>query len=167
MSDPFKGRRRIYGLILFFITLTGFAQMPIFDRYYISDIPGLGWLARFYVTHVFHYGLAALLLGFAVYVATEHYLRRRHRGGKPAGRNRRAGLTPAAQVKIISLSGLVLTGCFMVVKNLSNVYFPHGVIIGLNLLHLLCCMVLLGATAYTWVRPRAWVAANAVKTEGI
>ena len=30
---------------VFFLTLTGFGQMPIFKRYYIADIPGLGWLA--------------------------------------------------------------------------------------------------------------------------
>ena len=47
-----------YVAILSFLTLSGFGQMPIFKRYYIADIPGLGWLAKFYITHYIHYGHA-------------------------------------------------------------------------------------------------------------
>ena len=36
--------RWFYLTTVFFLTLTGFGQMPIFKRYYIADIPGLGWL---------------------------------------------------------------------------------------------------------------------------
>jgi uncharacterized membrane protein len=154
MLYHFKARRTVYGLILFFIALSGFAQMPIFKRYYIADIPGLGWLAQFYVTHVIHYGMAALLLGLGMYVAVDYVLTRSSKSGLITRTTR---LTPSAQVKIISLAGLIFTGCFMVVKNLSEVYFPHGVVIGLDLLHLVFCMVLLGATAYTWLRRRTWI----------
>jgi uncharacterized membrane protein len=156
MLYHFKARRTVYGLILFFIVLSGFAQMPIFDRYYISDIPGLAWLAQFYVTHVIHYIMAALLLGLGMYAAVDYFLTRRS-SSKSGLITRTTRLTPSAQVKIVSLAGLVLTGCFMVVKNLSEIYFPHGVIIGLDLLHLLFCMVLLGATAYAWIRRRTWI----------
>jgi hypothetical protein len=61
----------LYGLTLFFITLSGFGQMPIFKRYYIADIPGLGWLAQFYITHIIHYLAAALLLGIVAYRIAE------------------------------------------------------------------------------------------------
>lgn len=152
-----KARRTVYGLILFFIALSGFAQMPIFKRYYIADIPGLGWLAQFYVTHVIHYGMAALLLGLGMYVAVDYVLTRRSSSSKFRLITRATRLTPSAQVKIVSLAGLILTGCFMVVKNLPEIYFPHGIVIGLDLLHLLFCMVLLGATAYTWIRGRTWI----------
>ena len=37
--------RYFYLMTVFFLTLTGFGNMPIFKRYYIADIPGLGWLA--------------------------------------------------------------------------------------------------------------------------
>ncbi|MCF8092923.1 MAG: hypothetical protein K9K40_10755 [Desulfotignum sp.] len=157
MFYHFKSRRTAYGLILFFIALSGFAQMPIFKRYYIADIPGLGWLAQFYVTHVIHYGMAALLLGLGMYVAVDYFLAHRSSSSKSGTINRASRLTLSAQVKIISLAGLILTGCFMVIKNLSEVYYPHGVIIGLDLLHLLFGMVLLGATAYTWIRRRTWI----------
>ncbi|MCA1793723.1 MAG: hypothetical protein ABR534_11305 [Desulfotignum sp.] len=166
-----KARRTVYGLILFFIALSGFAQMPVFDRYYVSDIPGLAWLAQFYVTHVIHYIMAALLLGFCVYVAVDFFLGRRSFAGASMVERKSVGarrsedirksivfrITFSGMVKIVSLAGLILTGCFMVVKNLPDVYFSHGVVIGLDLLHLLFCMVLLGATAYTWIRGKSWV----------
>jgi hypothetical protein len=99
MADYFRGRRMTYGLILFFITLTGFAQMPIFARYYISDIPGLGWLAQFYVTHLIHYGMAALLLGFGGYVAMEYVLTRRHSDRTVSQQNRQGPVrTPRMQI---------------------------------------------------------------------
>ena len=36
--------RWFYLISVFFLALSGFGQMPIFKRYYIADIPGLGWL---------------------------------------------------------------------------------------------------------------------------
>lgn len=152
-----KSRRMVYGLTLFFIALSGFAQMPIFERYYVSDIPGLGWLASFYVTHAIHYALAALLMGFCAYVALDYYLGSRNSGTKKFQITGDTRITASARVKITALSGLIITGCFLVVKNLSGIYFPHGVVIGLDLLHLVFAMVLLGATAYTRVRRRSWI----------
>jgi len=43
------------------------------------------------------------------------------------------------------------------VKNLTGVYFPHLLIILLDLLHLLLCMILLGATLYSGIRKRPWI----------
>ncbi len=48
--QPSPWIRRAFTLTLFFSALTGFAQMPIFKRYYVADLPGLGWLAEYYVT---------------------------------------------------------------------------------------------------------------------
>lgn len=158
MVNHFKTRRMLYGLTLFFIALSGFAQMPIFKRYYIADIPGLGWLAQFYVTHAMHYALAALLMGLCTYAALDYYFTRRNSGSKQFPITGETRMTASARVKTAALSGLIITGCFMVVKNLSGIYFPHGVVIGLDLLHLLFAMVLLGATAYTRVRRRTWIA---------
>lgn len=157
MTDNFRGRRLVYGLILFFITLSGFAQMPVFARYYISDIPGLGWLAQFYVTHAMHYIMAALLLVLGSYAAMDGVLGRK----LPSTRQNRVNkgrLTATGWVKVLSLAGLMVTGCVMVVKNLSGVYFPHLLIIFLDLLHLMLCMILLGATLYAGIRKRPWIA---------
>lgn len=44
------------------LALTGMGQMPIFSRYYIADIPGLGWLGNFLVTAELHLALGAVFL---------------------------------------------------------------------------------------------------------
>jgi hypothetical protein len=44
------------------LALTGMGQMPIFPRYYIADIPGLGWLGDFRVTAELHLALGILFL---------------------------------------------------------------------------------------------------------
>jgi hypothetical protein len=43
LSGDKRVLRWVYILTLFAMALTGFGQMPIFKRYYISDIPGMGW----------------------------------------------------------------------------------------------------------------------------
>ena len=45
-KTPDRAVRYVYLITVFFLTLSGFGQMPIFKRYYIADIPGFGWLAR-------------------------------------------------------------------------------------------------------------------------
>ena len=50
------------------LALTGMGQMPIFARYYIADIPGLGWLGNFRATAELHLALGSVFLfalGFA------------------------------------------------------------------------------------------------------
>ena len=63
-----------FSALLFMATLTGFGQMPIFKRYYIADIPGLGWLAQFYVTHFLHYLFGTLILSLLSYVVADWIL---------------------------------------------------------------------------------------------
>ena len=137
---------RIYGITLFLMTLTGFAQMPIFKRYYIADIPGLGWLARFYLTHSLHYILASVLLGLGAYVLANLILNKRGL----------AGLTPSGKVKGLLILGLIFSGGFMVVRNLSGVYFSHTAIHVMNLVHLGLCMALLVVSAVTFAGGRKW-----------
>lgn len=41
------GKRKIgnwlYGFVFVVMAFTGFGEMPIYNRYYISDVPGMGW----------------------------------------------------------------------------------------------------------------------------
>ncbi len=69
--------RVIYLMTLFGLVLSGFAQMPIFKRYYIADIPGLGWLAQFYVTHLIHYLAAIIFIGISAYLLVDYLMVRR------------------------------------------------------------------------------------------
>ena len=44
------------------LAVTGFGQMPLYKRYYVSSIPGLGWTADYYITHNIHYIGAVILI---------------------------------------------------------------------------------------------------------
>lgn len=147
MKPTGKIRPTIYAITLFFITVSGFGQMPIFKRYYIADIPGLGWLAQFYVTHIIHYAAASVLIGLATYAVFNYLF-------TGAGLKR---LTRSGYLKIGILSGLIVSGALMVVKNLPEVYFNHTVIIALDLTHLSLCMALLLASLYTVIRKKGWL----------
>ncbi len=57
----------IYRFSLFMLVITGFGQMPLFKRYYIADIPGLGWLAQFYTTHLLHYIFSIFFIASITY----------------------------------------------------------------------------------------------------
>ena len=147
MTTTGKTRKYIYAITLFFITLSGFAQMPIFKRYYIADIPGLGWLAQFYVTHFIHYIAAIVLIALVVYILLDFVF----------NRTVSKRITGSGYFKIAILAGLIGTGALMVIKNLSGVYFGHITIIVLDLVHLGLCMVLLSVSFYTLILKKKWV----------
>ena len=147
MNSQAKIRKYIYSITVFFIALSGFAQMPVFKRYYIADIPGLSWLAQFYVTHIMHYIAAIVLITFVIYVLFDFIFKGR-------GLNT---ITRIGYFKIVILAGLVITGSLMVVKNLPSIYFNHNVIIVLDLVHLGFCMILLGVGLYSLVKKKSWV----------
>ncbi len=147
MKTTGKIRKTIYSITLFFIALTGFAQMPVFKRYYIADIPGLGWLAKFYFTHIMHYIAAIVLISFVIYVLFDFILNK-------SGLNT---ITRTGYFKIIVLAGLIVSGLLMVVKNLPNIYFNHNAIIFLDLSHLSFCMILLGVSLYSLIKKKSWV----------
>lgn len=150
---PFsKTRRYIYGIILFFMTLTGFGQMPIFKRYYIADIPGLGWLAQFYITNRIHYICAGILIALAVYVLVDYFL-----NGK------QYAINASGYLKIFCIAGLIVSGAFMVVKNLPNVYFSHILINVLDIVHVVFCMMLLFVSFYTIITKKHWTAISTGK----
>ena len=146
MNTTKKTRQYIYWITLFFITLSGFGQMPIFKRYYIADIPGLGWLAQFYVTHIIHYVAAIVLIAFVIYILFDFIFR----GA------RLNSVTGPGYFKIAILAGLIVTGSLMVVKNLPNIYFGHTAVIVLDLTHLGFCMILLCVSLYTLIRGKKW-----------
>jgi len=133
-----------YGFIvnLLLLALTGFAQMPIFERYYIADIPGLGWLAKFYVTHYLHYPAAVLFFGLLAYIIADHVL------NGPV-RQKRVSLSGA--VRGLILMAVVISGIFLVVKNLSGYTFSPDSIIFLDIGHLGTVMLYLMVALYCLV----------------
>ncbi len=145
--DTLVFRKWTYGISLLLLSLSGFGQMPIFKRYYIADIPGLAWLAKFYVTHEIHYITASVLLALVFYISFDFLIRY----------NRGLRLSFSAYVKIGMIILLVVSGVLMVIKNLEGTRFSHGMIIGLDLVHMGSCMGLLLVSLYTLVMKKRWV----------
>ncbi len=129
------------------MTFTGFGQMPIFKRYYISDIPGMGWAADFYATHYIHYIGAILLLGLVAYAIFDYFF---------TGR-REFGLTASAYVRILLLCGIVVTGIFRVLKNLPDVVFSPGFTLFIDIAHLGFMMFYLLAALLFLIIKSGWI----------
>ena len=89
------------------LALTGMGQMPIFSRYYIADIPGLGWLGDYETTAALHLALAAVLL-FVLGMFVAGWL------GKGAGRPQ---LTAAGWQRVVLYGALAVTGLVRVLQN--------------------------------------------------
>ena len=145
MKTTWKLRKFIYGITFFFLVLTGFGQMPVYKRYYISDIPGLDWLSQFYITHVMHYIASFVLIALAVYVFISFIFRG---SGK---------ITGSGYLKIFIIAGLIVSGTLLVIRNLPGVFFDHNIIIVLDLTHLGFCMMLLGVSFYTLITKKSWI----------
>ncbi len=130
------------------MALTGFGQMPLYNRYYLSDIPGLGWLADFYVTRNIHYVGAAVLLGLLFYAAFDFLLRRR----------KKLRLTRSGTLRLALVAGIVVSGVLIVIKNFPHVYFNDAFVIGLNLFHLAMVISLLAANVVCLIFRKRWAA---------
>jgi len=140
-------KKYIYLITIFMMGLSGFAQMPIFKRYYIADIPGLGWLAEFYLTHTIHYISAIVLIAFTTYIFLNFILKK----------SNLKTITGSGYFKIVTLTGLIFTGALLVIRNLPGVYFDHRFIIAIDITHLSLCMILCAAGAYSLVLKKKWL----------
>lgn len=126
------------------LTISGLAQMPIFKRYYVADIPGLGWLADFYLTHKIHYAGAILFL-FLVGYSVSQYL---------GGQRFRFRITLLGWARVLVLAGLVITGLLRAAKNLSSVAFDPLTVVIIDWTHLGMAILLLVLAIIVLFGPR-------------
>jgi hypothetical protein len=138
--------RFLYLTNIFILALTGFGQMPIYKRYYMSDIPGFGWLANFFTTRYVHYLGAVLLLALTAYFIFDYVaLQRKH-----------IKVTPSGYLRGILLAGIIITGILFVIKNFAVHVFSAEFIIVLNLCHLGFVMAFLLVGLYCLVLKKQW-----------
>ncbi len=147
MSRTMTARKYVYGLAFFFLILSGFGHMPLYKRYYVADIPGLAWLADFYITFIIHYVAAAVLIALVVYIIFDFFL----------GTGKMLWFTGSGFFKGLLIAGLIISGSLLVYKNLPGTPFSHEFIIGLYLVHLAFCVILLMLSLYTLIRRKPWV----------
>ena len=143
MASPVKA---VYLTLLVFMGFSGFGQMPIFKRYYIADLPGLGWLAQFYTTHYIHYVGAILLLGIVAYYAVLYMADRR--------RDLKISLYGWLQGSV--MAGIVVTGALRVIKNYAGVTMSSGLIVFLDILHLALVMAMIMIGTAGLLMRRRW-----------
>ena len=139
--------RTLYVVSVFILVITGFGQMPIYKRYYISSVPGLAWLADFYVTHWLHYLSAAALMGLALYAVTVFIC--------AYGRTNRPSISGI--VRGFILAGLIISGILLVINNLPGSFFSQGSIIFLDLAHMALALALLVAGLVALIRKSPWM----------
>jgi len=150
-----RAMRRAYVLMFVFMAFTGSGQMPIFARYYISDLPGMAWSADFYLTHYLHYLGACLFLALLAYAALDYLL---------SGR-RRYALTGVAYVCIALLGGIVITGIFRVLKNLPDVVFSPAFTMFIDIAHLGFMILYIVAALFSLIGKRRWLATKTAHLE--
>ncbi len=147
LSGGRKALKWIYILTFTVMAFTGFGQMPIFKRYYVSDIPGMGWSADFYLTHYVHYLGAIFLIGLIAYIIVDYIL---------SGR-KEFSLTSSAYVRIALLGAIVVTGIFRVLKNLPDVVFSPGFTLFIDISHLGFMMLYLLTALVFSIMKSGWV----------
>lgn len=148
-DTPHRLLKKLYVLLLAFLALTGFSQMPIFKRYYIADVPGLGWLADYYFTHTLHYLGAIVLLAVLGYYIIDFLFQ-----GRKTYR-----LTATAYARMLLLAGLVGTGILRILKNLPDVAFSPGFTVFIDIAHLGFMMCFALAALVFMVLKKGWVVA--------
>ena len=149
IAAPLKKRRIkgvLFSLTLFLSALTGFAQMPIFKRYYIADLPGLGWLAKFYVTYTLHYISAIAFITIAAYMVTEYLIRHR----------RRFRVTASGYVRAAMLAWILVSGILLVFRNLPGYRYSPEAIVFLNFSHLGMVVFFLATAAALRLLKKKW-----------
>lgn len=139
-----------FGLTLFFSALTGFAQMPIFKRYYIADLPGLGWLAQFYVTYALHYLFAIAFMAISAYLVVDYLLIKR--------RSKR--LSPMGYVRSTLLMLILATGVLLVFRNLPGYRFSPPLVVALDFSHLGLVVLFLLTSLTAKLMKKGWVTAS-------
>jgi hypothetical protein len=108
--------KRLYPLVLAISLFTGFGNMPIYKRYYIASIPGLGWSGDFYLNLYVHYIAGALLLAIAVYYILIYF----KKFFQPAS------LSVSGQIRAIALCAVLLTGILLAMRNLDQFNLSFG-----------------------------------------
>lgn len=154
----------------FLLIASGMLQLPIAKRYFIDQVPGLGWSANYGTTLVLHYVAAAWL----VFAATLHLAYHGFRGDR-AILPRRGDLRESVQIikamfglceepacgkylaeqrlayayLAASLGLVIVTGAIKVAKNLAGVEIPALLASAATHLHnLAMVLVILGIAAH-------------------
>jgi len=150
-------------LSTFLLIVSGFGQMPMYKRYKIADLPGLGWTADYSITILIHYLAAAVLILAVTYHVVYHVMRKEYdilpRKGdlkesyliikamllnreEPASDKYLAEQRLAYAFIGMNLLIIIVTGVIKVFKNLPGIDYTAVFLVWVNDLHTLASMLL-------------------------
>jgi hypothetical protein len=146
-AKPNSLLKSIYGLAAVVVLFTGFGNMPLWGRYYVADIPGLGWSGDFIVNVNIHIIAGSMLLGLGVYFLTESLVK----GSCRAGR-----LTLSGKIRGGLLGLALMTGILMVVKNLPGIHFSLVTLMVFNFTHMGVAVLFMLAALVALIFKQPW-----------
>lgn len=154
----------VTAISIFILLFTGIGQMPVYKRYNVEDIPGLGWSSDFLVTVQLHYIAAIILVFISVYYLTYLLISKKldiipRRGDvkeslqifasmvglaeEPENDKYLAEQRLAFSVTAISVLFLIITGIIKVYKNLPGTNVSADIIFWTAQVHNLFTFILL------------------------
>jgi hypothetical protein len=139
-----------YGVALVLALFTGFGNMPLYRRYYLADIPGLGWSGNFFTNLYVHYLAVTVLLALSVYLCLVFWKLKR----------RNYSLTGSGLARIIALCLVLISGVIMALKNLPGVLIPFPLVAALTLWHMALAMVAAALIALSAILRWPWAIAR-------
>ncbi|RKO66282.1 formate dehydrogenase subunit gamma [Desulfofundulus salinus] len=146
------------------LIFSGFGQMPMYRRYMVYKIPGLGWSADFSVTLYMHYVAAAVLMFAVAYHIVFHVLRKEYgilprkgdlkesymiikamlTGGKEPPSDKFLAEQRLAYAYIgFWLLVIIVTGIIKVLKNLPGINFTGNTMIWVTDIHTFATFMLI------------------------
>lgn len=137
----------LYGIAAVAALFTGFGNMPLWGRYYVADVPGLGWSGDFFVNVNVHILAGGLLLAIGAYVVTTFLVMRGSHSG---------GLTRSGRIRVFLLALALTTGILMVIKNLPGVHFPMAILMIFNFSHMAAAMLFMVAALVALIFRQPW-----------
>ena len=137
----------LYGIAAVAALFTGFGNMPLWGRYYVADVPGLGWSGDFFINVNVHILAGSLLLAIGAYALTAYLLE---------NRSHTVGLTRSGRIRVCLLALALTTGILMVIKNLPGVHFPMAMLMIFNLSHMAAAMLFMIAALAALIFRHPW-----------
>jgi len=148
---PSRRFRWSLGLSVAILAISGLAQLPLFRRYHIADVPGLAWTDDFFITSLLHYLAASVFLLLTGYALGRWFT---HWRGSHA-------LTANGALRATLYTLLALTGLVRAAGNSAAISLDQPAAMAVALTHLAATMLLgvawLMAAAgggRAWLRPR-------------
>ena len=154
----------VTAISIFFLFFTGFGQMPVYKRYYVDQVPGLGWSSDYGISLNLHYYAAMVLIFISAYyvfylISTKETDILPRRGDlkeswlilaslvglakEPKNHKYLAEQRLAFAVTAVSILALIVSGIIKVLKNLPDVNVPLYISFWATQIHNVFTVVLL------------------------